>query len=108
VIADRISLNSESVLGLPGVRAESILRHRIEMRGPTVCETRWAEIISSFERKHDELLAGHPDCSEDLALLRYWPTNDRPAYPYFTPSEWKQLGMEGSCCQSRSREGGAL
>jgi hypothetical protein len=40
------------------------------MTGPTVCETRWAEIISSFERKHDELLAGHQDCSEELALLR--------------------------------------
>jgi hypothetical protein len=40
------------------------------MTGPTVCETRWAAIISSFEGKHDELLAGHPDCSEELALLR--------------------------------------
>jgi hypothetical protein len=69
VIADRISLNSAAVLGLPGVRARSILRHRIEMTGPTVFETRWAEIISSFEKKH-ELLAGHPDCSEELALLR--------------------------------------
>jgi hypothetical protein len=40
------------------------------MTGPTVCGTRWDEIISSFERKHDELLAGHPDCSEELALLK--------------------------------------
>jgi hypothetical protein len=43
VIADRTSLNSEAVLRLPGVRARSILHHRIEMRGPTVCETRWAQ-----------------------------------------------------------------
>jgi hypothetical protein len=35
-----------------------------------VCESRWAEVISSFEKKHGELLEGHPDCSEELALLR--------------------------------------
>jgi hypothetical protein len=39
------------------------------MTGPTVCETQWAAIISSFEGKNDELLAGHPDCSEELDLL---------------------------------------
>jgi hypothetical protein len=35
----------------------------------TVCETRWSKIISYFEKNHSELL-GHPDCSEELALLR--------------------------------------
>jgi hypothetical protein len=34
-----------------------------------VCETRWAAVVSSFERKH-ELVARHPDCAEDIALLR--------------------------------------
>jgi hypothetical protein len=27
-------------------------------------------VISSFERKHDELIAGHQDCAEDIGLLR--------------------------------------
>jgi hypothetical protein len=40
------------------------------MAKPTVCETRWATVIASFEGKHTELLQAHPDCSEDLALLR--------------------------------------
>jgi hypothetical protein len=40
------------------------------MRGPTVCETQWGAIISSFERNQDELIAGHPECTEELALLR--------------------------------------
>jgi hypothetical protein len=35
-----------------------------------VCEPRWAAVVSSFERKHDELVARHPDCAEDIALLR--------------------------------------
>jgi hypothetical protein len=39
------------------------------MTRPTVCETRWGAVVS-FERKHDELIAGHPDCEEDIALLR--------------------------------------
>jgi hypothetical protein len=40
------------------------------MTGPTVYESRWGEIISSFEKKHKELLEGQPDCSEELALLK--------------------------------------
>jgi hypothetical protein len=91
------------VLELPSGRAESTLPHQIEMTGPTVCETRWAEIISSFESKHDELLAGHPDCSEEN-----WPTYDRPAYPYFAPSKWKRRTMERAGSQSRNREGSTL
>jgi hypothetical protein len=70
VTADRISINSETVLGLPGVRVRLNRRHHTEMTGLTVCETRWAAIISSFEGKHDELLEEHPDCTEELALLR--------------------------------------
>jgi hypothetical protein len=37
---------------------------------PTVCETRWAAVVSSFERKHEELVERHPDCAEDIALLQ--------------------------------------
>jgi hypothetical protein len=40
------------------------------MTGPNVCETRWDEKISQFEKKHEELREGHLDCSEELALLR--------------------------------------
>jgi hypothetical protein len=40
------------------------------MTGTTVCETRWVNIISSFEGRHNDLLEGHPDCSEELAHLR--------------------------------------
>jgi hypothetical protein len=59
------------VLGLPGVRAETLEKLRIHnMTEPRVCESRWAKIISSFEGKHNNLLEAHPDCSEELALLR--------------------------------------
>jgi hypothetical protein len=58
-------------LGLPGARAESSQQLRIDnMAEPTVCEARWAKIISSFEGKHNELLEAHPDSSEELALIR--------------------------------------
>jgi hypothetical protein len=40
------------------------------MTGPTVCETRWSEVVSSFEGNHKKLLEAHPDCSEELSLLR--------------------------------------
>jgi hypothetical protein len=40
------------------------------MTGPTVCDTRWTKIISSFDGNHNDLLEAHPDCSEELALLR--------------------------------------
>jgi hypothetical protein len=59
------------VWGLHGGRAKSIQHLKIgEMTEPTVCETRWDKIISSFQSNHKELLEGHPDCSEELALLR--------------------------------------
>jgi hypothetical protein len=35
-----------------------------------VCETRWANIISSFEGEYNDLLEAHPDCSEELSHLR--------------------------------------
>jgi hypothetical protein len=35
----------------------------------SVCEKRWAEILASFERQHDDLLASHPDCKEELGLI---------------------------------------
>jgi hypothetical protein len=40
------------------------------MTEPTVCETRWSETIASFEGKYNKLLEAHPDCSEQLELLR--------------------------------------
>jgi hypothetical protein len=62
---------SEVVWGLPGARVESIQLLKIgEMTGPTVYETRWDKIISSFKSNHKDLLEGHPDSSEELALLR--------------------------------------
>jgi hypothetical protein len=39
------------------------------MARPTVCETRWVAIISSFERNSEQLAGNHPDCTEDIALL---------------------------------------
>jgi hypothetical protein len=32
--------------------------------------TRWSKIISSFEGNYSDLLRAHPDCSEELALIR--------------------------------------
>jgi hypothetical protein len=40
------------------------------MAAPTVCETRRREILNSFESKHDELLSGHPDCHDEIWLIR--------------------------------------
>jgi hypothetical protein len=41
-----------------------------EMTGLTVCEKQCGTIISSFERNQDKLIAGHLDCTEEIALLR--------------------------------------
>jgi hypothetical protein len=40
------------------------------MAGPTVCETRWGEIGTSFNNKHDDPVARHPDCTEELGLIQ--------------------------------------
>jgi hypothetical protein len=40
------------------------------MAAPTVCEKRWREILNRFGNKHDELIAGHPDCQEEIGLVR--------------------------------------
>jgi hypothetical protein len=54
------------------VAALVLVPHQEEdgMARPTVCETRWAAVVSSFERKRDELIGRHPDCAEDIALLQ--------------------------------------
>jgi hypothetical protein len=39
------------------------------MAVPTVCEKRWAEILASFERQHEDFLASHTDCKKDLGLI---------------------------------------
>jgi hypothetical protein len=40
------------------------------MAAPTVCEKRWRDILNCFENKRDELIAGHPDCQEEIGLVR--------------------------------------
>jgi hypothetical protein len=40
------------------------------MAVPTVCETRWGEIVTLFKNKHDDLVVRHPDCTEELILIR--------------------------------------
>jgi hypothetical protein len=35
-----------------------------------MCKTRWSEILTSFERNHDDLIAGHPDYIEEIELLQ--------------------------------------
>jgi hypothetical protein len=40
------------------------------MAGPTVCETRWGEIVTSFKNNHDDLDKRHPDCTEELGLIQ--------------------------------------
>jgi hypothetical protein len=67
-----------------------------EMTEPTVCETRWDKIISSFKKNHEELLEGHPDCSEELALLKSCP-HTRGQLIHISPpingkgAMWKEL-----------------
>jgi hypothetical protein len=53
------------------VAALVLVPHQVDgMARPTVCARRWAAVVSSFERKHDELVTRHPDCAEVIALLR--------------------------------------
>jgi hypothetical protein len=61
---------SETVWGLPGPRAEPFQHLKVgEMTDSSVRETHWDRIISSFQSNQKDLLEGHPDCSEELALL---------------------------------------
>jgi hypothetical protein len=39
-----------------------------EMAEPSLCESWWAKILTSFEGRHAELLEAHPGCSEELTL----------------------------------------
>jgi hypothetical protein len=41
-----------------------------EMTQPTVCETRLAEKLASFERQHDALIEAHLDSNEEIVLVR--------------------------------------
>jgi hypothetical protein len=34
------------------------------MAAPRACETRWTNILASFERHRDVIIAGHPDAKE--------------------------------------------
>jgi hypothetical protein len=58
--------------GRPCALAELYVEFHQEWRmtRPTVCETWWGAIVSSFDRNYDTLIARHPDCAEDIALLR--------------------------------------
>jgi hypothetical protein len=61
------------------------------MMGPAACKTRWLEILASFERKYDALIA-HPDFNEEIGLV---PTVSRPAYPQLDPVKQKRRSVEG-------------
>jgi hypothetical protein len=39
------------------------------MAVPTACETRWTNILASFERHRDAIIAGHPDAKEEIGLV---------------------------------------
>jgi hypothetical protein len=39
------------------------------MAGPTACESRWSEILASFQRNVDKLTGEHPECIEDIRLI---------------------------------------
>jgi hypothetical protein len=39
------------------------------MTEPTLCETRWKEIVASFERNHEALTTNNPACQEEIELL---------------------------------------
>jgi hypothetical protein len=34
-----------------------------------VCETWWSQILTSFERQHDDQIASHTDCKEEIGLV---------------------------------------
>jgi hypothetical protein len=40
-----------------------------EMAGPTVCEARWTEILATFGRHRDALIAVPPDADEKTGLV---------------------------------------
>jgi hypothetical protein len=65
---------SAAVVGPSGPRAELHVYaeyHQVgEITETTVCETPWSAIVTSFERNYDDLIAGHPDCTEEIELLR--------------------------------------
>jgi hypothetical protein len=74
-----------------------------EMAGPTVCETRWTEILASFGRHRDALIAVLPDADEETGLV------------YTTPITLEQLirtsphgNGNGDVRNSRGREGGPM
>jgi hypothetical protein len=79
------------------------------MAGPTVCETRWSEILNSFGNNRDDLLARHPDCNEEIGLIRTALLNiEQLIHTSPPPPKWKWgiVGTIGS--QGRGREDRAL
>jgi hypothetical protein len=40
------------------------------MVAPTVCGTWWSEILTSFKSNYDDLIEGHPDCNDEILLIR--------------------------------------
>jgi hypothetical protein len=36
---------------------------------PTAYETRWTNILASFERHRDAIIAGHPDANEEIGRV---------------------------------------
>jgi hypothetical protein len=39
------------------------------MAGPTGCEARWKEVLTSFNSQANELLSAHPDAREEIELV---------------------------------------
>lgn len=74
-----------------------------EMAGPTVCETRWTLILVSIERKHDDLIAPHPDCKEEIMLARYANNYNRSPCPRITQLKWERRGAKRADDYSRVR-----
>jgi hypothetical protein len=40
------------------------------MAGPTVCEARWSETLTSFDKHRDELVTAYQGAEEDIGLIR--------------------------------------
>jgi hypothetical protein len=78
------------------------------MAGPTVCETWWSAIVTSFEKNHDDLIAGHPDCTEGRELLRTALLTIEQLIHISPPRKRKRRGVEGTDGQSEGREESAL
>jgi hypothetical protein len=66
------------------------------MAGPTACEALWKEVLASFARQQEELIADHPDAKEEIelvhtALVTIGQLVQTPPRVIGNGSVWKQL-----------------